>query len=132
VHAAFIGANQLIEKLVLAGQDTPDQHLFVELFGWTLQRNHHLRHRSSPHETRHHYARKITQLNLADGGTGDSPVQPGGHPALHRKLGSTPQPVRCDSRREVKFRPPASCEMTLKSPRKAGKSPTFVPFLPDS
>src|SRR6266481_4655169 len=47
-YAAFIGADQLIKKLVLASQDPPDEHLFVELFGWTLQRNHPLRHRSSP------------------------------------------------------------------------------------
>src|ERR1019366_1463918 len=36
-----VRADQLIKKLVLAGQDALDQHRFVESFGWTFQRNHH-------------------------------------------------------------------------------------------
>jgi len=43
--------------------------------------------------TRHYYAAKITQLNLADAATGVSPVQPGGDARRSiGKLGSTRHP----------------------------------------
>ena len=37
VHAPFVGSNQLVEKLMLAVADAPDQHFFVEPIGWILQ-----------------------------------------------------------------------------------------------
>ena len=48
VHAPFVGPDQFVEKIVLAIPDAPNQHSFVELFGWTFQRSHFFRHRSSP------------------------------------------------------------------------------------
>jgi hypothetical protein len=49
VHAAFVGTDQLVKKIVFASQHAPDHHPFVELFGWRLQRNHPFQHRFSPH-----------------------------------------------------------------------------------
>src|SRR5271165_3846949 len=48
VHAPFVGSNQLIEELVFAVPDAPDQHFFIKSVGWILQRNRFSRHQSPP------------------------------------------------------------------------------------
>src|SRR5260370_17077663 len=65
--------------------------------------------------TRHHYARKIMPLNLADGETSVSPV------ARAASLDRRDRTFDVIPGRKERFGLAAS-----------GKSPTFVPYLPDS
>ena len=49
IHTSFVGSNQLIKELMLALSNAPDERLFVESLGWTIQRSHPFQHHSSPH-----------------------------------------------------------------------------------